>query len=261
MRESSKLGGKFWFWYLVLPLTLFIIAAAVCELTDLDLVISDNFFDFFSGKWPARKAWWAAWLIHQRGRDLITVIAAGSFIAWGASFRWERWRRLRWQALYLFLSICLATGTVTTAKKLTGRHCPWDIDRYGGKVPYTRLFEPPPAACAPGVCFPAGHASGGFSLVAGYFAWRDRRRKLARRWLAAGLLLGSIYGYGQMARGAHFLSHNIWTAIICWLIPLGLYLLMRRHLVDASAEVPIVSADGAAHEIHGAAGHLTQIRP
>lgn len=237
----QKLKAKFWLWHLVVPVAVFLLAAVLCELTDVDLLLADRFFDFFKGEWPARESWWAQWLIHKRGRDLIAVIAGGSLFVWIASFLWTRFRAIRWQVLYLFLSICLATGAVTAGKKLTGRHCPWDMERYGGQVPYTRLFEATPAACAPGNCFPAGHASGGFSLFAGYFAWRDRRPRVARRWLFSGLLLGSIYGYGQMARGAHFFSHNIWTAIICWLIPLGLYLLMRRQLLptnDVSAQAP-----------------------
>ena len=233
---AQRTDLRFWLRHLALPVALFILAAAACELSEVDIFVADRFFDFSRGIWPAREAWWAEWLIHKRGKDLVTAITAGSLLAWLGSFRWQRLRPLRWRFLYLALAISLSAGTVSALKKGTGRHCPWDIQRYGGSVPYTRLSEPPPQACAPGNCFPAGHASGGFSLFAGYFAWRDRRRKVARRWLGAGALLGSIYGYGQLARGAHFLSHNFWTAIICWLIPLALYLAMRRRLSELQSE-------------------------
>lgn len=230
MMETLK--GNFWVRHLAAPLAVFLVAAAVCELTDVDLGIADRFFDFRKGVWPAREAWWAEWLIHKRGKDLITVIAAGSLLGWVGSFRWERLRPLRRRLLYLALAIVISTTVVSVLKKGIGRHCPWDVQRYGGSVPYTRLTEPPPQACAPGNCFPAGHASGGFSLFAGYFAWRDRQRRVALRWLGAGAFLGSVYAYGQMARGAHFLSHNFYSAIICWLIALGLYLAFRRRLAD-----------------------------
>lgn len=236
MAERTK--TNFWVGHLALPVALFLLAAAACEMSDVDIHLADRCFDFSKGVWPAREAWWAEWLIHKRGKDLVGAVVAGSLLAWFGSFRWERLRPMRWRFLYLALAILLATGVVSAMKKATGRHCPWDVQRYGGSTPYTRLSEPLPQACAPGACFPSGHASGGFSLFAGYFAWRDRRRKWARCWLGAGAILGSIYGYGQMARGAHFFSHNIWSAVVCWLIPLALYLAMRRLLTERPAPTP-----------------------
>ncbi|WP_129124673.1 phosphatase PAP2 family protein [Geomonas oryzae] len=238
----AKLDGKFWVRHLAVPFFLFFAAAIFCEVTDVDLVLADRFFDFSAGVWPARHSFWAEWLIHQRGKELIILITAGSFAGWLASWRWQCLRRDRWSLLFLALVIVLSTTSVALMKKGIGRHCPWDVTRYGGSVPYTRLTEPPPQACAPGNCFPAGHASGGFALFAGYFAWRDRRRRLALSSLAAGGVLGSIYAYGQMARGAHFLSHNFYSAIICWLIPLFLYLPYRYLLRAPRAEAPLPAA-------------------
>jgi membrane-associated PAP2 superfamily phosphatase len=227
---KEKLDHRFWLTHLILPVALFAAAAAACELTDVDLTLADRYFDFARGVWPLRDAWWADWLIHQRGRDLIACIGGGALAGWLASWFSGRFKANRWRLFYLALVIGLTAVAVAGLKKATHRNCPWDIDRYGGSAPYTRLTEPPPQACGPGNCFPAGHASGGFSLFAGYFAWRDRKRRLAKAWLAAGGLLGSVYGWTQMVRGAHFLSHNVWSAIICWLMALLVYLLMRRVL-------------------------------
>jgi membrane-associated PAP2 superfamily phosphatase len=115
----------------------------------------------------------------------------------------------------------LSTGLVALGKQLSNRHCPWDYDRYGGAVPYGGLFAEPPAQCKPGRCFPAGHAAGGFALMGLYFV--SRRKVWALAGLGAGLLLGAVFGFGQVARGAHFVSHNLWTAAICWAVSLGLY--------------------------------------
>lgn len=231
---TQKLDRAFWITHLALPLAVFLLAAAACETTRVDLFLADRYFDFARGMWPERDAWWAEWLVHKRGRDLVTAVALGSLLAFLGSFRLRVLRPLRWRFFYLVLVIALTAGAVSGLKKATGRHCPWDIDRYGGSAPYLKLSEPLPQACGPGNCFPAGHASGGFSLFAGYFAWRDRRRRLARGWLAAGAMLGTIYAWAQMVRGAHFLSHNLWSAVICWLVALAVYLAMRRRLSNWS---------------------------
>jgi membrane-associated PAP2 superfamily phosphatase len=42
--------------------------------------------------------------------------------------------------------------------------------------------------------------------------------------LAAGLAVGVLFAFGQEARGAHFLSHDLTSAILVWYVQLGLYL-------------------------------------
>jgi membrane-associated PAP2 superfamily phosphatase len=70
----------------------------------------------------------------------------------------------------------------------------------------------------PGHCFPAGHASTGFAFVAGYFGLVKRLPTLARRWLWAAVVGGAVLGVAQQLRGAHFMSHTLWTAWLCWLV-------------------------------------------
>jgi membrane-associated PAP2 superfamily phosphatase len=49
--------------------------------------------------------------------------------------------------------------------------------------------------------------------------------KLAKVGLILGLILGFAMGWGQMMRGAHFMSHNLWTAWVVWVLLLAQYLL------------------------------------
>jgi hypothetical protein len=51
---------------------------------------------------------------------------------------------------------------------------------------------------------------------------------VARGALLAALALGLTFGFGQWARGAHFVSHDLWSAAICWFVSLGLYLFPFR---------------------------------
>ena len=43
-----------------------------------------------------------------------------------------------------------------------------------------------------------------------------RNPQLAQRWLALALAAGCLFGAAQQLRGAHFMSHPLSTACICW---------------------------------------------
>jgi len=236
--SRKRFDAHFWLWHGLLPLLIFLLLATLFEQTDLDLFFSDPWYDPVAG-WVYKRSWWAEGAIHQGGKNLVLAVALAALATWGLSFRLPRlwaWRR---SALFLVLTIGLGTGCVALGKATINRHCPWDYDRYGGSVTYVRLFEPVPAGCRPGHGFPAGHASGALSLMGGYFIFYGRNRRRALTALAAGLLLGAVYGFGQLVRGAHFVSHNLWSAAICWLVALVLYVFaFRGRLHPESAPSP-----------------------
>lgn len=64
-------------------------------------------------------------------------------------------------------------------------------------------------SAAQGHCWPAGHASGGFALLAFRLLAGDPQR----RRLVTGLALGAGWWMGgyQMLKGAHFISHTLVT--------------------------------------------------
>ena len=86
-----------------------------------------------------------------------------------------------------------------------------------------------PGNIAPGRCFPSGHASGGFALLAFHFALRDTDARASRFWLVAALALGTMMGWSQMMRGAHFMSHVVWSAWMEWMFLAVLYRVVPPH--------------------------------
>jgi membrane-associated PAP2 superfamily phosphatase len=46
-------------------------------------------------------------------------------------------------------------------------------------------------------------------------AWRRHDPRVARGLLAAALLAGALFGGVQVLRGAHYLSHVLWSAWLC----------------------------------------------
>jgi len=227
--NRPRFDRRFWLLHALLPLVIFVPLAALFELTDLDLLLSDPWYDTVARAWTFKRSWWAEGLIHRGGRNLVTTIALLAAACWGLSFRLVRLRRWRRPALFLTLAIALGTGSVALGKAVINRHCPWDYERYDGKVPFVKLFTPAPAGAKQGHGFPAGHASGALSLMGCYFIFvSGRRRRLALAGLAAGVLLGGVFGFGQLVRGAHFVSHNLWSAAICWFVALFLYAFVFR---------------------------------
>lgn len=134
-------------------------------------------------------------------------------------------REQRRLLLFLSLAMTLATAAVSFLKSGSPRHCPYDLIEFGGLEAHLGLFEAARPGHTLGHCFPAGHASAGFCLLAFYFAGHALgRRGLALAGLWGGFGAGMAFGMARVAQGAHFLSHNLWSAGVCWLVILVLYI-------------------------------------
>ncbi|AYQ27974.1 MULTISPECIES: phosphatase PAP2 family protein [unclassified Polaromonas] len=116
----------------------------------------------------------------------------------------------------LALTTLVSLLVVSTLKLHSLTSCPWELHEFGGTVAYVSHWAWGVRDGGSGGCFPAGHASAGFAFVGGFFAFRHALPRTARRWLAGALLAGSVLGLAQQVRGAHYMSHTLWTAWLCW---------------------------------------------
>lgn len=194
------------------------------DTTTIDSAISDWFFDPAAGAFPLRHNGLLEVLGHLWAKELI-VVATGCVIGMCLlSFVQPALAPHRLLLLFLSLALTLAPLAVVLLKLSSVRHCPWSLQEYGGFAPHLSVFDAAPPGMPPGHCFPSGHASGGFALLAFYFAGRTLgNRRLAWSSLGGGLAMGMAFGMVRVAQGAHFLSHNLWSALICWLVILALY--------------------------------------
>ena len=171
-------------------------------------------------------------------KSMLGVLAIAGFLLSLMPTRLRAWRR---QLGYLVLALGLSTSVVTPLKTLTGMHCPWSLSEFGGQEQFTPLLSERAPTANPGRCWPGGHASAGFSLLALFFVLRDRRPRAARIALVVALGLGSLFSLGRMLQGAHFLSHNLWTLLIDWVICVLTYRwLLYRAPVAQSAGNQVV---------------------
>ena len=185
------------------------------EATPLDLALARPFFDAAAADFRWREHWFFTRVSHDALRWV-----AGIALVWLLVGIWRPLgvlaRLPRSARLYLFATVALALIAIPLVKRASFTHCPWDLALFGGSAGYLRLFDWPQSGATRGHCLPAGHAVAGFAFVAGWFAFRPHAPGIARAWLAAALLFGAWAGLAQQVRGAHFLSHTLWTAWLCF---------------------------------------------
>lgn len=199
---------------------IFLISALVLLLlfrySSLDYWLSAWYFDTELGYFPLRRAEFYEYWMHAVLRKalwffpmLALVLLVGSAFKSGWSLVTKRW-------FWLLLTQLAAALCVSFLKSHTSPICPWDSLSFGGK-----LMEPAFAFtrnAQAGHCFPAGHPSGGWALLAWAYFWRESKPGWSRIVLCLALLLGALMAWVQIARGAHLLSHVLWSLWVCWLV-------------------------------------------
>jgi membrane-associated PAP2 superfamily phosphatase len=207
---SSKKLGTAWVTAGLLALLL------MWELSGLDIPLArlSGGLDGFA----LREDWLLTTVFHQGGRHLSWALALalclGVWWPWG----WLSRLNLR-QRLQLAVGTLAAVLCVALVKSLSFTSCPWDLSDFGGLahyVPHWAGFTTPDGGV--GRCFPAGHASAAFAFISGYFVFREPAPAVARWWLALVLVAGFGLGAAQQIRGAHFMSHTLWSGMLCWLV-------------------------------------------
>ncbi|MEQ6927999.1 MULTISPECIES: phosphatase PAP2 family protein [Pseudomonas] len=217
-------------------------ALILLEWTPLDMDVANLFYDPAAGQFIGRHSYLLENILHDRVKQGVIVFGLLAVVGFALSFVWQRLAGWRRELGCLVLALGLSTAFVTPLKKVTQVQCPWSLTQFGGKETYSKLLEPRPATDKPGLCWPGGHAATGFCLFGLFFMLRDRRPRLARVALAVALVAGAGLSVGRMMQGAHFLSHNVWTAVFCWLIGLGSYYLVLYGRGAARAPVAEHSA-------------------
>lgn len=200
--------------------------------TDVDLGLADAVFDAGSGVFPWRHAWLAETFSHVILKWLLMLLALGFIGRALADLAWPRagmsgHARLRLRIVAL--SALLVPLAISVLKRFSTSHCPWDLLRYGGDQPYVRLFEALPTGAVAGQCLPAGHASSALWLLSLAVYWLPARPRMAGAAATLAVAFGAAVGYLQQLRGAHFMTHTLWSIWIACAIVLFLAAVLRAR--------------------------------
>ena len=127
---------------------------------------------------------------------------------------------------YLLLTIILVPAIIATLKSITHVSCPSHLSFFNGELPYLTIWQNM-LAHTPAKCFPAAHASAGFSLYG--FAYLPSLSRYRSRILMGVTMLGWTMGGYKMLIGDHFFSHSIVSMLLSWSMACALALLFFHN--------------------------------
>ncbi|MBY0463918.1 MAG: phosphatase PAP2 family protein [Burkholderiales bacterium] len=171
---------------------------------------------------PFLKEW-----LHEGARQMGWVVLALLCIGirWPVGALKQLRRRER---VWMVGTILLSLLVVVAIKGVSRTSCPWDLTEFGGTAQYVSNWAWGVRDGGGGHCFPAGHASTAFAFMS-LAVWLRAVSPRAGAWAwAAVLAMGLLLGWAQQVRGAHFFSHTLWTAWLCWAVAVTLHTLTWR---------------------------------
>lgn len=234
--------SRFYAWNFGLPIAIALLTFVVFDLTSLDVAISnwlyyplqvfpfehDRLFENLTHRWPRIIPDWTGeaaviglvlsfiWPLLKPGRNdrmigLLETVRVAPLLRFTAGHRRD--------LLFIVVSFAVITGMIHFFKSHTSIYCPVETTLYGGTMEKKEWFENFSLfhEAGAGRCWPGGHASGGFTMVALYFVARRYRWRHAKAVLYASTVLGAVYGTTRVVQGWHFMSHTFWAGVIVWL--------------------------------------------
>lgn len=206
-------------------LLLALAAVVLWDATPLDLWLVQRFGDAHGFSWDHH--WLTYGVLHEGGkwvsRAVVFVLALSVWRPPGPLRHLRREARLWWLLVSVFNMALIAAF-----KRASLTSCPSELAMFGGHALQVSHWALGVIDGGHGHCFPSGHASTAFGFLSGYFVLRSQAAHAgggwragpsawgpARWWLVATCAVGLLFGWAQMMRGSHYLSHTLWTAWFC----------------------------------------------
>ena len=237
---SSKL-----MWLKLLCLTL--IAAVTFEHSELDIRISELFYT--NGQWFLEKGAQPYAFLFYDGPKALLILSAiylmavliikyrqssdNTAIANDSQFSKFMVPFSVREISYLLIILIVVPSTIALLKGVTHVSCPNNLTLFGGDLPYLDIWQNM-LAKTPARCFPAAHASAGFSLYG--FAFLPTLHKYRYRIFEIVTVLGWTMGLYKMLFGDHFFSHTLVSMLLSLSITCALASLFFKRTAKSNAK-------------------------
>ena len=221
---------------LLISIVLLIATIIVFQITNLDIVVQDHFFDFTTQQWILdRNDQILDFIFYSGIKKLLILVAFAILLALIFFHKKAIVDTYKKGLLIVLLSAIFVPSVVGGLKAITNTPCPKNIGHYGGNYPDLKVFDKYPSDFKQKCkirCWPAGHASGGFALLSFFFLFkRTENRKKA---IIFALMVGWSMGIYKMLIGDHFLSHTIITMLLAWSVILVIAKIIQKIDRDAA---------------------------
>jgi membrane-associated PAP2 superfamily phosphatase len=205
---------------IVITATLLIAVVALFQFSDLDIFVQNFFYNFDSKSWLINKDEPILKFFLYDGMKIFLILI-GVAILFSLIFLRKKKviQEYKKGLIIVLLSAIFVPLMIGSLKAISNTPCPCNIVNFNGVYPDIKVFDSYPkdfVQPSKAKCWPAGHASGGFALMAFFFLFKTQLNK--KRALAVALVVGWSMGSYKMLLGDHFLSHTIITMIMAWLI-------------------------------------------
>ncbi|MGV8844432.1 MAG: phosphatase PAP2 family protein [Pseudomonas sp.] len=240
MANSSR--NRFYLANVAFPLVCAVAVFLMFDISHLDIAFSNLFFDPVAQLFPIGESHTFEQVTHKWTRIIPDWTGELAIIGSLLSFLWPRLKadkhskligllettklapvlrfstKYRRDFLFVVFAFAISTGFIHYFKSHTSVYCPVETTLYGGEMEKQEWFETftPLQRNDGGRCWPAGHASSGFTMLALYFVARRNRWRFAKAVLYFTLLLGFVYGTTRVLQGWHYMSHTFWAALVVW---------------------------------------------
>jgi len=205
---------------LIISTFLLIFVIGFFQFTNIDIIIQNYFYNFETKSWLIDKDEPILKLFLYDGLKQGLIIFGVFILILLIFFRkYEFVKEYKKGLIILLLSSIFVPTIVGSLKAITNTPCPCNIEHFGGEYPDIKVLDKYPEDFiqkSKAKCWPAGHASGGFALMALFFFFKNPRNQFFG--LIGAITLGWSMGTYKMLLGDHFLSHTIITMILAWII-------------------------------------------
>ena len=205
---------------IVITAFLLIAVIALFQFSNLDIFVQSFFYDFDKKSWLIDKNEPILKFFFYDGiKNLLLLFGVAILLSLIFFRKNSLIQEYKKGLIIVLLSAIFVPVIIGSLKAITNTPCPCNIVYFNGTYPEKKVFDSYPkdfVQKSKVKCWPAGHASGGFALMALFFLFKTPKNQ--KRALVAALIIAWSMGTYKMLLGDHFISHTVITMLMAWLI-------------------------------------------
>mgnify|MGYP000529464363 FL=1 len=205
---------------IVITAFLLIAVIALFQFSNLDIFVQSFFYDFDKKSWLIDKNEPILKFFFYDGiKNLLLLFGVAILLSLIFFRKNSLVQEYKKGLIIVLLSAIFVPVIIGSLKAITNTPCPCNIVYFNGTYPEKKVFDSYPkdfVQKSKVKCWPAGHASGGFALMALFFLFKTPKNQ--KRALVAALIIAWSMGTYKMLLGDHFISHTVITMLMAWLI-------------------------------------------